>query len=298
MVLFNEFTVFFRSHIDAHLKPATVRQYSYVIKQILNPEFGHLNLDSVQRAQVNKLHLSMADRPVVANRMLAVGKRIYSFAQEVGELPDQINPFTKIRHFKERPRERFLSCEEYERLGNVLNQMELEGRYHPASFAAIRLIALTGARRSEIESLKWSYVDFDNNLIRLADSKTGGRNLELSGDVRQILESLPVAGEYVMSRRDGTKAGLQRIWNQIRVRAGLKDVRLHDLRHSYATHAALSGVPLPVIAQLLGHSTTWTTSRYLHVSNDSASHAAEQVSSMLTSAMCDAPDNRSVSTVS
>ena len=175
-----------------------------------------------------------------------------------------------------------MSSEEYERLGSVLSQLESEGRFSPVAVSGIRPLVLTGARRSEMESLKWDEVDFENSEIRLADSKTNSRSIELSSPVREVLESIAVAGEFVIMSSNSGRVGLRPVWNEASRRAGLEDVRMHDLRHSYATHAALDGVAMSVIAQLLGHSTVWTTTRYLHVSRGYASEAAEQVSRSLT----------------
>ena len=285
MTLFNEFADLFESHSKAHLKPATVQLYSHVLSKNLRPNFGNSELNDVARKNVLDLHMSMEDTPVIANRTLAVGKRMYNFAWEVGVLDYQINPFSHIRFYRERHRDRFLSSEEYERLGCVLNQLESEGRFSPVAVAGIRLLILTGARRSEMETVKWDQVDFENSEIRLPDSKTGPRSIEISSPVRQVLESIPVSGEFVIAGRNGTRVGLRRVWNEARRRAGIEDVRMHDLRHSYATHAALDGVAMSVIAQLLGHTTVWTTTRYLHVSRGYASKAAEQVSRSLTMSM-------------
>ena len=101
MTLFNEFADFFESHCNAHLKPTTVRLYSHILNQILRPNFGNSKLNAVQRMDVHALHLSMEQTPVIANRMLAVGKRMYFFAQEVGVLDEPANPFRKIRFYKE-----------------------------------------------------------------------------------------------------------------------------------------------------------------------------------------------------
>ena len=285
MTLFNEMADFFESHTIAHLKPATVRQYSHILNRILRPEFGNSRLPDVRRADVIALHLRLEQTPVIANRMLAVGKRMYHFAQECGVLDEQSNPFRKIRFYREPLRDRFLSCDEYERLGRVLDQIEADGRYCRAAVAGIRLLVLTGARRSEIESLTWSQVDIENGEFRLADSKTGPRSIEISSAVHTVLESIPVIGEFVMADSTGTRIGLRAVWSEVRCAAGIDDVRMHDLRHSYATHAALGGVGMAVIAQLLGHSTVWTTARYLHVSRGYTSQAAEQISRSLTMAL-------------
>ena len=285
MKLFNEMADFFESHAIAHLKPGTVRQYSHVLNRILRPEFGNSRLLDVRRADVIALHLRLEQTPVIANRMLAVGKRMYHFAQECGVLDEKSNPFRKIRFYREPHRDRFLSCEEYDRLGGVLGEIEADGRHSRAAVAGIQLLVLTGARRSEIESLTWSQVDIDNGEIRLADSKTGPRSIEISSAVREILESIPVVSEFVITGTDGVRIGLRYVWDEARRRAGIEDVRMHDLRHSYATHAARGGIGMAVIAQLLGHSTVWTTARYLHVSRGYASQAAEQVSRSLTIAL-------------
>ena len=193
------------------------------------------------------------------------------------------------RALQENRRERFLSAEELSRLGEALREAEQEQIATPYAIAAIRLLLLTGARLSEILTLKWDYVDPDNRQLRLPRSKTGPKSIYLTTAVADILQSLPrVKGNpFVIV---GEKAGahlvnFQKPWSRIRARAGLDDVRLHDLRHSYASVGATGGLSLlfvgklPVISRRLPRSATHTWPRIR------SGRAGEQVSVAIATAL-------------
>ena len=157
--------------------------------------------------------------------------------------------------------------------------MKTEGIVSQYAIAGIKLCLLTGCRASEAEAMKWADIDIEQKVINLPDSKTGPRSVEMTEEVVEIIESMIRLSncELVFPGRYGRQIALVKVWWKVRTRASLDNVRLHDLRHSFATTAAMHGVPIPVIARLLGHSTIWTTTRYLHSSRASAAEAAAMV---------------------
>ncbi|MYI69433.1 MAG: site-specific integrase, partial [Boseongicola sp. SB0673_bin_14] len=183
--------------------------------------------------------------------------------------------------YKETPRERFLTAEEYRRLGNVLDEAEAEGSVFPSAIPAIRLLLLTGCRKSEILTLKWDDVDRTAGEIRLTDGKTGWRSVPLTPAAEHVLASIPrIEGNpWVITgqKRGARLKNLDAIWLRLRKRAGLDDVRIHDCRHSYASRALALGEGLSMIAALLGHRKLTTTARYAHLARDTEKASAAKV---------------------
>ena len=178
----------------------------------------------------------------------------------------------------------FLTDREF-RLGRVLNETAAVGGVSVHAVAAIRLLMLTGCRKSEILTLRWKDVDLAANELRLADSKTGPRPVPLSPTAARVLADLPrVAGNpwVIPGYRAGTHiTNLDKPWNIIRTRAGLKEVRIHDLRHSFASRALALGESLPMIGKLLGHRQIQTTARYAHLARDSVKASAARVAASI-----------------
>ncbi|MGR4863068.1 tyrosine-type recombinase/integrase [Caulobacter sp. LARHSG274] len=195
------------------------------------------------------------------------------------------NPAIGVRRFQERRIERFLSPAELVRLGEVLAATEAIGVESPYAIAAIRLLTLTGCRRNEILTLKRSYIDQANSCLRLPDSKTGAKVVQVGAAVLEVLRTIPpVDGNpYVMPGRNGLGhvVDLQAVWERVRKAAGLEDTRLHDLRHSFASFGAVSGDSLLIIGALLGHRSSKTTERYAHLTNQPVKHAAERISGQI-----------------
>ncbi len=220
----------------------------------------------------------------VANRTLAVLSAIYSFGISNGYCV--INPALGIRGFKENRRERFLNSAELAHLGEVLREVEQSKDENSYSIAALRLLIFTGCRKMEILTLKWEYVDFERQLLLLPDSKTGARAVYLSAPALQVLSSLKrkEKNPYVIcGDKDGQYlVGLPKVWRRIKKRAGLDNVRLHDLRHSFASMAAASGNSLLMIGKLLGHKNSSTTARYAHLAVDPVKQAMEGVAGKLS----------------
>ena len=224
----------------------------------------------------------MRHKPYQANRTLAVLSKMFSLAEVWGWRADGSNPCRHVKRYKERARERFLSPEETDRLGAVLKEAEKE---MPSAVAAFRLLLLTGCRLSEIQTLRWEHVKPD--CIELPDSKTGGRVVPLGPEARDVLAALPRDDDnpwVIAGRLQGSHlTDLQHPWRRIRKRAGLEDVRIHDLRHSYASRALALGESLTMIGKLLGHTQAQTTARYAHLARDSVQNAAARITESIGS---------------
>ncbi len=269
-------------YVSVRCKPGTATLYRSVIDRHLLPALGRTPLAALSRARVAEFHESLYETPAVANTALRVLSAMYEQARGWGLLPEGTsNPCRAQVKYPERRRERFLTDSEFIRLGEVLDEAEARGGASASAVAAIRLLALTGCRRSEILKLRREDVALEAGELRLPDSKTGARAVALPPQAVELLGSLLDAhdGPWVIpGRKPGTRlANVDEAWRAIRKRAGLEGVRLHDLRHSYASRALALGEPLPVIGKLLGHSRLETTARYAHLARDTAQEAAERV---------------------
>ena len=242
----------------------------------IDPAIGDMRISAVQRKDIAKLHHDMRDKPYQANRTLGVFSQMFSLAEVWDLRPDGSNPCRHVKRYKERNRERFLSPEETERLGEVLREAEDE---MPSAVAAFRLLLLTGCRLSEIQFLRWEYVKDD--YIELPGAKAGGRVVPLGPEARAILAGLPGQDDnpwVIVGKLPGSHiTDLQKPWRRIRARAELEDVRIHDLRHSYASRALALGESLTMIGKLLGHTQVQTTARYAHLARDSIQNAAARI---------------------
>ena len=267
---------FLEEYVPVHCKPSTQGEYRRSVELFIDPAIGEMRIAGVERKDIAKLHFDLRDKPYQANRTLGVLSKMFSLAEIWGMRPDGSNPCRHVKRYKESKRERFLSAEETERLGVVLAEAESE---MPAPVAAFRLLLLTGCRLSEIQFLRWEYVRDD--CIELPDAKTGGRVVPLGPEARAVLAALPREEDnpwVISGKKPGTHiTDLQRPWRRIRARAELVDVRIHDLRHSYASRALALGESLTMIGKLLGHTQVQTTARYAHLARDSIQNAAARI---------------------
>jgi integrase len=270
-------------------KASSAGNDKWLLDKIIYPRIGTIKTLTISRTDVAKLHHDLREKPYIANRTLALFSKMMNLAEAWGERPDNSNPCRHVEKFKETKRRRFLSTEELGRLGNVLSTVEQTETEPAEAIAAIRLLIFTGARLSEILTLRWEYVSWEFEALVLPDSKTGSKTIPLSGPARRILENLPsIEGNpYVLpGHRHGQHlVALGHIWNRIRAAAEISDVRLHDLRHSYASVGAASGLGLPIIGALLGHTQASTTQRYAHLAQDPLKAAAELISTKINAAM-------------
>ena len=220
---------------------------------------------------------------MTANKAVKLLSHMYRLAEGWGLAPEGSNPCRAVEKYPERGRERSLTDVEFARLGQVLAQATEDGRASPNAVTAILLLMLTGCRKAEILTLRWTDVDLDAAELRLADAKAGPRTVHLSPMAVHLLETMPrrEGSQWVFpgNNHEGrfSAGGLDHVWQTVRAKAGLEDVRLHDLRHSFASRALALGETLPVIGKLLGHSNIETTARYAHLPDDSVREAAERI---------------------
>jgi len=304
--------LFLADHVQAKRKGRTYDHYRDILERLVTPAVGPTKAETLSRAEIARLHLSWKHTPFQANRMLAVLGSMYGFARRRGLVSEDCNPCRHIEKFNEHRRERFLTVEELERLGAAIREAATVGipwqidsskktKHLPKgeqrsvigehAAAALRLLLFTGGRLREILHLRWSEVDLQRGLLLLSDSKTGRKTIVLNAPAMEILSRLPRLGEFVIAGDSaGTvderpRADLKRPWAVVSRRAGLTGVRLHDLRHTYASYGAAGGLGLPIIGKLLGHGEARTTHRYAHLDSDPLRKAANAIGLSLASAL-------------
>ena len=280
---------FDREHISLRVKPSTAKEYRRNLERFILPALGRLAVTDITRADVAKFHHDLRHIPYQANRCLEVISKMFSLAELWGLRPDGSNPRKHIKKYPEEKRERFLSAAELRRVGEVLREMEVEGIELPSAILAVRLLILTGCRLNEIMTLKWEHVDLADNVLRLPDSKTGAKIVHLG---QPAIERLKAAEQItdnpwvITGILEGKRlSDLQPFWQRVRARAGLKDVRIHDLRHTFASTAVAAGQGLPMIGKLLGHTQVQTTARYAHLAAEPVKTAADSVADKLHRAL-------------
>lgn len=283
--------------------------YRDILDRIVKPAVGTTKSDKLTRLKVSRLHSSLADTPFQANRVLAVLGSMYAFAAHAGIVPEGINPARGIDKFKESRRERFLTGGELERLGSALREAETVGipwavdetkptakhvpkvkrstKIAPSAAAALRLLLFTGCRLREILHLRWEHVDIERGCLFLPDSKSGRKTVILNAPALTVLNALERLGPYVVPGDDPQQPrhDLKRPWDALTRRAGLSGVRLHDLRHTYASFGAGGGLGLPIIGRLLGHAQAATTARYAHLDSDPLRRASEAIAGRIAAAL-------------
>ena len=270
-----------KAHLEVNCRPSTVMTLRRVLYLHILPELGHLPVASVERSHVSERHFKMRDKPAQANQTVEVLSKMFKLAEAWSMTPPRRNPCRSVRLYKKVRRERFLTSDEYRRLGRVLDEAETTGGFLPFGIAAIRLLLLTGCRKNEIVTLRWDDIDRTAGEIRIRDAKTGARRIPLTPAVEWVLAGIPrIEGNpWVITGKlpgDHLK-NLDRIWLRLRPRAGLDDVRIHDCRHSYASRALAIGEGLPMIGKLLGHRKLTTTARYAHLARDTEKASAFKV---------------------
>src|SRR5262249_1150302 len=301
---------FMSDEIRPTRKPRTAALYDLYFRVHVGPALGSKRAREVTSPDVGKLHRNIGTKaPVTANRVVALLSSLFSWGARHGKIPKGHHPARGITRFREQSRERFLSSEELARLGDALREAETVGvpwavdetnpkakhvpkdnrrtRISPYAAAALRLLLLTGCRRREVLNPRWEEYYLERGILLLPDSKTGRKPVILSGATIAVLESIPRAGDYVIAglRPESARHDLKRPWEAIRHRAALGQIRLHDLRHTFAATGAGSNLGLPVIGKLLGHKRSETTSRYAHIAADPLKTAADAIASKLVARM-------------
>ena len=287
-------------------KPSTLATDKGRIERHIKPLLGTKDARALKRRDIEQFMRDIADgksaadiktgkhgRAIVeggkgtATRTIGLLGGIYSFAVDRGIVPE--NPVRGIKRFKDKRVERFLSEQELIGLGRSIADLEQENAITPFAAAAIRLLIFTGARRGEILSMKWDWVDFERSFAFLPDSKSGKKQIYLSAPALEILSKLPrLEGNphVVCNELPGQcLTDLKRPWARVCARANIQELRLHDLRHNFASVGAMGGLSLPIIGKLLGHLRTETTARYSHLADDPVRDANEKIARRLQLSM-------------
>ena len=266
--LFEFAKLFSERHILQHVKPSTAKTYHSLISTIILPRLGKMRLNEINRTDIESFMAHNKNRRTTANHAMTLLKLMFEKAKLWEMTATERNPCSNIQKFKRITKERFLTEKDVTRLINVLGQFEHQKLAPYNAIIAIKLLVLTGCRKNEIVMLTWNEVLLGEGILRLLDSKTGGKEVILSTEAIEILKTLPSGqSEYVFPGKGGMKPiqGLQKIWERIRKKASLGDVRLHDLRHTFASIAVSNGVPLYEVGKLLGHASIQSTQRYAHL---------------------------------
>ena len=272
---------YMEAHVEVNCRPSTVYAFRRIVSRYVLPELGALRVSAVNRAHISALHHNMRDTPYEANKTLNVISKMFRLAEAWELIPSGRNPCRTVRRYKDHRRERFLTPEEYRRLGCALDEAEVDGSIAPPAAAAIRLLLLTGCRKNEILTLRWDDVDRTVGELRLRESKTGMRHVPLTPAVERVLGGIArIEGNpwVITGKKPGAHlSNVDEPWRRVRARAGLEGVRVHDCRHSYASRALVLGEGLPMIGRLLGHRKVKTTARYAHLARDTEKASAAKV---------------------
>lgn len=280
-------------------KPSGVKQDERNIRlQILPALRKNRKAGDITRQDVIKMMNGLKNMPGAANRARAVLSKMMELAEVWGIRPANSNPCRHVKKYPENKRERFLNAEEFKRLGETLSEAEQQNIEPPYAIAAFRLLIFTGCRRGEILSLRWDNVDWDHQCLRLTDSKTGPKVVHLNAPALELLQNIErkEGSPWVISGRKPGKhlVDVKGPWRRIREKAGLEGLRIHDLRHSFASIGAVGGVPLQMVGMLLGHTQTSTTERYSHLAPDPVKAANEMIGERISAAMSSSSDDAEV----
>ena len=275
-------------HVRPKLKPKTKHKYEQLLARLILPALGDIPVARLAVDDISRFHAALARIPRSANHAKAIVSALLNFGCALGLRAPGDNPARRVRPYRERQSERFLSEAELVAAAEGIAAAERAGKIGPYAAAGLRLALFTGARSGEIVAAQWAYVDWDRRFIRLPDSKNNApRTVHLNDAAIEVLHGLPRAGPYIVAGAHAAAPykNLTRAWAIARRFASLNDVRLHDLRHSYASLAASQGVSLQMIGKLLGHRNVATTARYAHLARDAAAATNDQLGSLMVAAI-------------
>ena len=272
---------YMEAHVAANCNAHTQGIYRGSLDNHILPALGNVPIVSVSRSQAAGLHYALRDTPRAANRALMVLSKMFSLAEAWGLAPPGNNPCRYVRRYKEGKRERFLTEDEYRRIGRALCVLEAGGPLQARAASALRLLMVTGCRLGEILTLRWDDVDRKAGELRLRDAKTGARMVPLTPTAEAVLAGIVRVprSPWVFPGKgpDGHLSQLTTYWHRTRELAGVEDVRIHDLRHSFASRALALGESLTMIGRLLGHTDVGSTARYAHLARDAEKVAVSKV---------------------
>ena len=269
-ITFQEFSqIFAEKYRNFHHKKNTIEIDNYRIKNHIFPFFKDMRISEITEKDILEFKDSLKHFPSTCNRCLTFLSKAFNLAELWDHRPKHSNPCRGIQKYPEKKKERFLTNEELEKLDDVLKMQEILGITSSYSLAAIRMLMYTGCRLSEILTLKWEDVFIEQGYLHLKDSKTGEKTIPLNESAKNILINLDrkAGNPYIfVGEKPGTcLTTLKTAWKKIRYLANIEDVRLHDLRHTFASLAIKQGIDLYTVSKLLGHKNIRTTTRYAHL---------------------------------
>jgi integrase len=280
------------SALEQHWKPkrraSTAAVFERLINKTLIPEFGSTRLSDLTRAQIRVWHAKRAGRPRAANHELAILRKALSIAVSDGLIGE--NPAKGIVLHPERARDRVPTNEELKAVWKAIDEAPIR----PSARLLFKLLALTGCRREEWLSARWEDVDLSDAVYRLQEGKTGSRRIPLPGPVAALLATAPRTSAWVIPNdaRDGplTSDNVRSAWEMVRGVSGVRDLRIHDLRHAFATRGASLGANALVLRDALGHKTLAMTGRYVSRQADPVRELSERIAaSIMTASGADDP---------
>ncbi|MFC1502805.1 tyrosine-type recombinase/integrase [Pseudomonadota bacterium] len=267
-----------------HWKPSTLKNNRRGFEQHIEPVLGKVNVSTLTRQQVEQWFSGMSATKGMANTMLPLLSVMMQQAEAYGYREPQSNPCKSFKRYKRAACERYLTAEELRRLWSALDNHQTRS---PTAVMILRLLMLTGCRCNEVRTVEWMH--YRQGHWYLPDSKTGAKTVFLSSFVRELLDGWPSSGLYLFAgKRSGEPFEYSRlvtVWYQVREEARLTDVRLHDLRHTYASIALQDKVSLLTIGRLLGHTLPETTLKYAHLAKEDIQNAANNVANVIAGGM-------------
>jgi integrase len=290
---------FMKEHA-ARKKPHTRSQYETIVRRYVKPTLGNRKVEGISHSDIARLVSSVGkDYPVMANRIRAMLSKLFTLAEKWGVRPANSNPVLHIDRYSERKRHRDLSEFELAKLAKALEEAEREAGISTA-INAIRVLLFSGMRRNEVLELRWSEVDLDRFALRLGDSKTGQKTVQINSAACDVISSQErlVGVPYVFPSQQHpgahlTEWELRKAWEKVREKAALGEredkelpaFRLHDLRHNFAAAGTAQNFSLQIVGALLGHRNPKTTARYAALQDSPARQAAETIGRKIAEAM-------------
>lgn len=262
-------------HAKLKKAPKGYKEDSAILKDVILKKYGRMTVESISTFDLQKLHSELQETPYRANRVRALLSKMFNLAVQWGWRSD--NPAMGVEKYQEYKRHRWLDAEEAQRLFSAL------ATYYNQSVAnAIRLLLLTGSRRNEVLHARWEQFDLEKGIWTKPAHTTKQRRMEhlpLSSQVIEMLKDMKTAAEspflFPGKVPGNPLQEIKKAWDTIRKKAKLPDVRLHDLRHTYASHLVSSGLSLSIVGKLLGHTQASTTQRYAHLADEPLREATE-----------------------
>jgi integrase len=272
-MLFSEFMdMFINKHIKATYKPTTIERSFHQIKNHILPFFGQKRINEISQQDIIRFSEKLSYIKATSNSCVTLLSSAFSKAEIWGLMPRNSNPCLKVPKYPDKKKERFLTNDELQRLEDILIARTIDSKSSPYTLASLWMLLYTGCRESEVLTLKWKDVHLDDGYLYLEDSKVGVRTIPLNEKAKVVIRSLEkkesnpyvfcggIPGQHLKETKT--------TWRKVRKLAGISDVRLHDLRHSFASFALKKGVDLYTVSKLLGHKNIKTTTRYAHLELD------------------------------